>query len=475
MLERIESAEIAYLSGRTQEALSILIGIVAEDDQNLRALCSLGVIYHALGQYDDAKNCFMKILAADRDNLEANVNLILTYISQEDFLAAKDFLDDSLSRNDANFIYWNLLSKVEASLDNFSSSIACARRSLSINPDQAELSVNPGSLDSNKIMFEYMFQKHAESEKKKMSFFLNGGANPEIEVLSERLSKYFSVEKVMSFKYDVYQKAASDADIIWIEGLSNNSVYFLNDKEYLKGKMVVVRLSREDVLAGAAKKVSFAEAGLVILESYYLRDLFLQDNPILKDENVLQVFTKAVDTRHFNFTPKFGSKRICSIIPRNFEMAEFIYLLEAFLVINRKFPDTELHLDCGLRNINNDIHANQFLLENGIGYKVHFHSYGNELKNFLADNHYILSAETFSGGPGIVEALMLGLKPLIHSSPGAIELYPENCLWRNLSELIPLYENPPDTIKISQCLMDIHDPKAVVTQYIQKFITLKWS
>jgi hypothetical protein len=238
--------------------------------------------------------------------------------------------------------------------------------------------------------------------------------------------------------------------------------------------MVLVRLSRDEVLGGIAKKVSFMDAGLIIFESYNLRDLFLQDNPLIKDEQVLQVFLKAVDTKLFDFSPRYGNKRIAAIIPKNYEMAEFILLLEAFLAINRKHPDTELHLDCGLRNINKDYHVNQFLMENGIGYKVHFHSYGNELHNFLNENHYILSSETFSGAKGNIEALMMGLKPLIHSSPGALELYPESCLWKNLHDIVTLFENPPDTVKISQCLRDIHKPDSIISQYVQKFITMKW-
>jgi tetratricopeptide (TPR) repeat protein len=472
MLERIESAEIAYLSGRTQEALSALLAVLAEGGEDHRAFMSLGVIYHCLGQFEEAKASFKRALSIRPGDPEAVKNLALALMSQTDFFGAKRLLEESLEKDADDYLLWNLLSKVEARLDNYAASIACARRSLSLNPEQGAHLQAP--LDSDRLMFERIFQRHARNEKKRMAFFLSDAQSPEMDILSEGLSKYFRAEKVMSFKYDVYRSAAQRADVVWIEGLSKRGAKFLNDRESLKGKAIIVRLSREDVLSPAARGVSFLDAGLVVLESYFLKDLFLKDNPMIKDESAIQVFQRAVDHRHFDYAPRFGNRRIAAVVPKNFEMAEFVLLLEAFLSINRKFPDTELHLDCGQRNVDGDFHVNQFLTENGIGYKVHFHSYGNELKAFLNENHYILSSETFSGSRGNIEALMLGLKPLIHSSPGAMELYPESCLWKNLSEVASLYENPPDTRKISLRLKEVHKPQAIVSQYVQKFITLKW-
>ncbi|MDR2349704.1 MAG: tetratricopeptide repeat protein [Deltaproteobacteria bacterium] len=474
MLKRIESAEIAYLSGRTQEALADLTAIAAEDPENHRARLSLGVIYHALGQFEEAGNCFSRILESDPDNVEATVDLVLTHISQKDFVSAKNFLSETLAKDDGNFFYWNLLSKVEAALDNFSSSIACARKSLALNPAQSGLPMGTKTLDSNKIMSAHMFRRHAEQTKKKMRVFLNETPDPELNLLLDGLAPYFDIERVMSFKYGVYRDSAGEADVIWLEGLSNNSVYFLNDAEHLKNKLVIARLSREDVLGGAASKVSFANASLVTFESYFLRDLFLRDNPKIRDESSLQVFLKMFDAKDYDHVPRYGNKRIASVLPDDIAPAEFILLLEAFLVINRKFPETELHIDRTPRNLEKDFHANQFLTENGMGYKVHFHARESDPRNFLNENHCILSAETFAGGPGNLEALMLGLKPLIRSSPGAMELYHEHCLWKNVTELPDLYENPPDTMKISGCVREIHKTESILPQYVQKFITLKW-
>jgi hypothetical protein len=237
---------------------------------------------------------------------------------------------------------------------------------------------------------------------------------------------------------------------------------------------VVLKLSREDILDGAARKVSCARADAVFFESFCLRDLFLAGNPDVKNDTRLNVIRKAVDTRSYSFIPRHGHSRIAAVVPERFETAEILMLLEAFLAVRAVQPDAELHLRVGLRNMANEFAFQQFLRENGCGYNVFCHGHGEELKPFLNACHYFLSAESCAGGPGSLEALLLGLKPLIRSSPGASELYPESCLWRNIGEIAALYKNPPDTVKISSLLKDMHRISAVAPQYIRSFIAMEW-
>jgi glycosyltransferase involved in cell wall biosynthesis len=251
-------------------------------------------------------------------------------------------------------------------------------------------------------------------------------------------------------------------------------VYFLNERGSLDGKKVAVRLSREDVLDGAARKVSFARADAIFFESYVLRELFLSGRPDIRSGTPLEVVIRAADTRGFAFIPRYGQKRIASVIPKSYESAEFILLLEAFLAIHRKHPETELHLSVGFRNMDLEQHVTEFLTENGIGYSVFFHGRGEDLKTFLNSCHCFLSAESYPGAPGAIEALLLGLRPVIRAGPGSRELYPDNCTWRSISDVAALYENPPDALRISRLLSEIHRPSGVIPQYVQRFIALDW-
>ncbi|MDR1042163.1 MAG: tetratricopeptide repeat protein [Deltaproteobacteria bacterium] len=473
----VEAAERAFLGGRTQDAVSMLFQAMNLDPLNARVNLALGVILHSLGQLEAARQSFARALELDEDDPAARRNLALALFSLKDHDSARRELETLMVRRPNDPQYWSALSAVEDAIGRAAPGTP-ARRSVFMKPAEDDRpggdDADSGRLDPDRVMQDDMIRRLADRDRKTLAVFLTMTSGPEMNVLSAWLGDYFDVRNVMSFKYDVYREAARDADIVWLEGLSDGNVHFLEERDLPEGKKVALRLSREDVLAGAARRVAYGRADAIFLESFCLRDLFLAGNPDVRGKTPIHVILKAVDTRVYAYIPRHGHRRIAAVIPERFDPSEFVLLLEAYLALRSARPEAELHLSVGLRNMANEYQVQQFLSENGCGYSVFFHGHGEELKPFLNSCHCFLSAEAYAGGPGALEALLLGLKPLIRSSPGAAELYPERCLWRNLGELAALYENPPDTVRISEVLKAIHRPAAVAPQYIQRFIAMGW-
>ncbi|MDR3153512.1 MAG: tetratricopeptide repeat protein [Deltaproteobacteria bacterium] len=477
-LDLVDAAERSFLGGLTHDAISILYQALNAEPDDFRALRSLGVIFHSLGRFSEALDTLEAAVKANEHDCEARLDLALTCYSLKEHGRARDELERLLVKYPNEYRYWSALSAVEEAMAQTLQGTP-TRHSVFLRPSTGELSArqglgDEGPFDPDRAMQEDMIRRCTDRDRKTLAVFLTVASGPELDVLSVGLSEYFDLRRVMSFKYDVYQQAAREADIVWLEGLAEDMACFLREADILEGKKVCVRLSREDILLGAARKVSFARADAIFFESFCLRDLFLSGNPDVRNGTALEVILRAVDTRSYTYLPRHGTRKIAASVPASLDKGEFLLLLEAYLAIHRAYSDAELHLSVGLRNMTNEQHVQQFLTENGCGYSVFFHGHGEELKAFLNSCHYYLSAETYSGAPGAVEALLLGLKPLIRSSPGASELYPECCLWRHLGEVLPLYENPPDTVKISGLLRDIHRPSAVIHQYIYRFIGLQW-
>ncbi len=67
----------ALKKGNLMEALEGFSAIVFFDNENLKALINLGVIYYELGIIDYAKNKFKKVLELDPNNKIAKQNLDL--------------------------------------------------------------------------------------------------------------------------------------------------------------------------------------------------------------------------------------------------------------------------------------------------------------------------------------------------------------------------------------------------------------
>ncbi len=68
-----------------------------------------------------------------------------------------------------------------------------------------------------------------------------------------------------------------------------------------------------------------------------------------------------------------------------------------------------------------------------------------DVNEFLKDKSYILSTSIKEGCPmNILEAMSMGIKPIIHNWPGAKSLFPENCIWTRMSEILPILKNVYD-------------------------------
>ena len=64
----------------------------------------------------------------------------------------------------------------------------------------------------------------------------------------------------------------------------------------------------------------------------------------------------------------------------------------------------------------------------------------NFVKDFLADKKFIISTSIAEGNPmNIIEAMALGVIPLVHTWPGSDVQFPAECLWTTFDELRDAY------------------------------------
>jgi len=63
------------------------------------------------------------------------------------------------------------------------------------------------------------------------------------------------------------------------------------------------------------------------------------------------------------------------------------------------------------------------------------------VQDFLKDKKFIISTSIAEGNPmNIIEAMALGVIPLVHTWPGAEMQFPEECLWTTFDELRDIYQ-----------------------------------
>ncbi len=73
--------------------------------------------------------------------------------------------------------------------------------------------------------------------------------------------------------------------------------------------------------------------------------------------------------------------------------------------------------------------------ELGLGEAVRFDGWQDDITAWLADKQYLVSASMVEGHPvSALEAMALGLKPVLHTFPGWQALFPEDYVWRTPEE-----------------------------------------
>jgi len=115
-------------------------------------------------------------------------------------------------------------------------------------------------------------------------------------------------------------------------------------------------------------------------------------------------------------------------IGRNIDMRRWYYLEHIMPALNMKW------INCGWKN----------------GHKF--------VQDFLKDKHYIISTSIVEGNPmNVIEAMAMGIKPLVHFWPGADKQFPINCLWVNLDDLLGIYKDVYNPEEYRQWAEDKYD------------------
>jgi tetratricopeptide (TPR) repeat protein len=465
MNELILAAEEAYMKGRSQEAVGLLAKVLAAEPDNLRALSNIGVIFHAVSQFQDAKTAFEKILTMEPENNGARKNLVLSLLSLKEFAEAKSHLEKLLAANQNEYQLWSLLSKVEEALNNKQAAAAHAERSLLLNPEQPEIRRYLETLKAGGATAARTATL-IPGRKKNLFIFSAPETESETDVFRENLSENFKLERIASVKMELYKKSIPYADIIYLDGLSPVSLYFLAEKEFLRDKTVFLRVSRDDMLSGVLSKAVFETVNHVCFETFYYRDVFMSLQPALTPGANVHVIRRAVDVKTYAYSPREGKNNVCSVLSPSATAGDLILLLEAFFLISRENPEAVLRIHPGERDMTKEKYFNHFVAVNGLAGKVFFHS-GQSLKNFLEQNDCILLTEVNPGVKGMLEALVFGLKPLIRFTVAQNEYSPEYALWKNMTELSELYQNPPDARKLSETIGANNGPEKISPSYVK--------
>lgn len=226
---------------------------------------------------------------------------------------------------------------------------------------------------------------------------------------------------------------ADDADIVWTEWANEDAI----EAAAYGCRRLIVRMRGYDVW-GPLDLLRRQSVGAMVYESVWMRELAWKRFPPLR-EIPSHVIPAGVDLQRFTFKPRAPGK-IVALVART--LADKGYQL-AFEWARRR-PDITLHVTTALAEANPRFAR---YLAHATPSNVHIHE-SVETASWLdaIDANYLLDASVWETlGYTIVEAMALGIRPLVHNRPGSEMLWPDLARWTSLDDLDRLLELPYDT------------------------------
>lgn len=272
------------------------------------------------------------------------------------------------------------------------------------------------------------------------------GLDSFVDGLIRGLAPQVRVEKVVSAQAQEIVEAIGRHHTVWIEW-GNELAEFLTKQAApaLKGKRVILRIHAYEVMQGLADRIDYSQISDLMFVCAGMRDLLLQRRPEIRQQvKRIHVIPNGIDTARFQLTPRPQGLELAYVGYLNFKKGPMV-LMHALEALRRRDVRCHLHVAGVFQDLYSETACRHFLAQNNLEGAVKFHGWVKDVQGWLRDKSAIICTSlSESQGLGLMEALAMGLKPLIYNFHTAEHIYPRAWLWNNLEELAELVYQPHD-------------------------------
>jgi glycosyltransferase involved in cell wall biosynthesis/Tfp pilus assembly protein PilF len=254
------------------------------------------------------------------------------------------------------------------------------------------------------------------------------------------LSGIHEVKIFNAFEQNDLKIAAEWADIIYVEWVEKLVSIFSNSEIRQR---LICRLHSYEAYSPYLEKINWKKIDSLIFISSQIRKYVEEKHPLIKEVQNIYTISEGVDLNKFYFTNRTHGNNL-AFVAQLIQTKNISLLLQAFKLLKNKNPELKLHLfgkyvnDSGISpGIPKRYMEHQIEM---LGIKEDVIFYGElpqkELIEKMKQINYIISTSYREGLPfNILEAMAMGIMPLIHNWPGAGNLFPDEYLFNFIGEL----------------------------------------
>lgn len=283
--------------------------------------------------------------------------------------------------------------------------------------------------------FSYFYRKHSSPScagditfiEKPADYYFCTSNRIFLHPITDRFAKAVGRDNIIISPH-TSPEMLKNAKVIFVEWANDRA---LEVQEFDTDAYKILRLHAFEAFHDTAKSLRYDKWDLVILIDNYIKDYLERQYGKIKNAVVIP---NGVEIDRFTLDPnKKRNNKIAfaGYLTRKKGIGELILLAESL-------PEYEFHL--AGRYQEDDI-ADYFNHKKPKNVFVHNWKYDGEMAKFYEDKSFVLNTSLReSQGMTMMEAALMGAKPLVRNWMGSEDVYPEKYIYKNIDELKSMLE-----------------------------------
>ncbi|MBO8161962.1 MAG: glycosyltransferase [Thermosipho sp. (in: Bacteria)] len=229
------------------------------------------------------------------------------------------------------------------------------------------------------------------------------------------------------------------SDISWFEWANGPLVWA---SKFPKVCKIICRLHKYEAYTEEPRKIDWNKVDYLLFVSNSVKETFNKLHGLPKNPKIL-VIPNAINLERYNFTPKEKGFDL-AWIGRFHPDKNLPLLLQCFIALLNLDNRYKLHLAGRIQNYPIYQYFEDFIKKYTLHDRIFYYGEVKDIFNWLIDKHYIVLTSIIEGHPvGVMEAMAMGLKPIIHRFAGySEELFPPKYTFVTIEEFIKQVMSP---------------------------------
>lgn len=273
------------------------------------------------------------------------------------------------------------------------------------------------------------------NHKKTIIFFVKQGLDTFLDDIMVALSGKYLTNKIIVTDLRQIDEGMKLADICWFEWC-DELISYGSKHNLAKQKKIICRIHSYEAFTDYPANVAWENVDKIIFVAEQIKN-FVNEKFGINEEKAI-VIPNGIDSKRWTFAERRPGFNIAYVGYINYKKGPML-LLHAFKSIFDKNNQYKLFIAGKFQDDRDVLYFNQMVKEFGLEGNVIYEGWQDNLDKWLEDKNYILCTSILeSQNMSVMQAMVKGIKPIIHNFVGAKNIYPRALVWNTINEAVDM-------------------------------------